>query len=270
MAHVGGASTKKSLGQHWLADPRYLKRIAEAAEIQPDDTVVEIGPGTGHLTKHLAARASRLIAVELDDDLSRRLEEAYVREPRVLIIHGDVLELLAVEILRCGGASTPYVVVGNLPYNVGTAIIRKFLQSDPAPRRIVATLQAEVAERMAAKPGEMSWLSVEAQVYAEAKLLFKVPRRAFRPPPKVQSAVVRLDLRPKPVLDPKEIPAFLEFAHAGFAAPRKRLGNSLAVGLGVEKPEAVALLEKAGVDPGQRPAKLDLEAWLAVFRAYRS
>lgn len=269
MAPAGGARTKKSLGQHWLADPRYLTRIADAADIQPEDTVVEIGPGTGHLTKHLAARTERLIAVEKDDELALRLDEIYKREAGVIVIHEDALEVPASEILRRGGGSVPYVVVGNLPYNVGTAIIRKFLQAEPAPRAIVGTLQAEVAERIGAKPGEMSYLSVEAQVYAETKLLFRVPPRAFRPPPRVHSAVVRLDVRPEPIVAPEDVPAFLKLAQAGFAAPRKRLRNSLAVGLSVEKAEAVELLAEAGVDDAQRPAMLDLGAWVAVFRAYQ-
>ncbi|HUF53570.1 MAG TPA: 16S rRNA (adenine(1518)-N(6)/adenine(1519)-N(6))-dimethyltransferase RsmA [Dehalococcoidia bacterium] len=265
-----GARTKKSLGQHWLADPRYLARIADAAEIQPEDTVVEIGPGTGHLTKHLASRASRLIAVEKDDELASRLAMAYAGDDGVRVVHADALEVTPREILETTGGAGPYVVVGNLPYNVGTAIIRRFLQGKPRPRAIVATLQAEVAERIAAKPGQMTYLSVETQVFAEGRLLFRVPPRAFRPPPRVHSGVVRLDVRAQPVVTVEDVPSFIKLAQAGFFAPRKRLRNSLAIGLGVEAAEADRLLAEAGIDGEQRPAMLDMDAWVALFRAYRS
>ncbi len=262
-------SRKKSLGQHWLADPRVLERIAAAAVIEPGDTVVEVGPGTGGLTRLLAERAERLIAVEKDDALAVDLARAYGGSDSVIIVHADVLETPAAEILRRGGGATPYVVVGNLPYNVGTAILRAFLRAPLPPRAIVATLQAEVAERIAARPGRLTYLAVETRVYAEPEVLFKVPPRAFRPPPKVHSAVIRLVVRPSPAVAAGEVDAFLELLHAGFAAPRKRLRNSLAIGLRVKAPAVDALLAECRIDGEQRPAMIDLNAWRALFAAYQ-
>ncbi|MEX0683589.1 MAG: 16S rRNA (adenine(1518)-N(6)/adenine(1519)-N(6))-dimethyltransferase RsmA [Dehalococcoidia bacterium] len=269
MTQIRGARAKKSLGQHWLVDPRILSRIVDAVGIEPEDTVVEIGPGTGQLTKHLVKRASHLIAVEMDDRLAPALVEMYAGDERVHVVHADALEASVEEILSLGEGGLPYVVVGNLPYNVGTAIIRRFLQSRTPPRRIVATLQAEVAERMAAKPGKMNYLAAETQIFAEVRLLFRVPARAFRPPPRVHSAVVRLDVHPSPDVEVDNVQAFIQLVQAGFAAPRKRLRNSLAIGLGIEASEVDAILAERGVDGEQRPAMLGLEAWREVYLAYR-
>ncbi|HEY5640530.1 MAG TPA: 16S rRNA (adenine(1518)-N(6)/adenine(1519)-N(6))-dimethyltransferase RsmA [Dehalococcoidia bacterium] len=269
MTPAGSARTKKSLGQHWLADPRVLVRIADAAAIAPADTVVEIGAGTGQLTRVLAERSSRVIAVEKDDALAASLAREYGGADDVTVVHADVLETPAAEVLRRGGGAQPYVVVGNLPYNVGTAILRSFLRAPAPPRAIVATLQAEVAERIAAGPGRLTYLAVETQVYAEAELLFKIPPRAFRPPPKVHSAVIRLNVREAPRVAARDVDAFLEVVRAGFAAPRKRLRNSLAVGLGLKPPEVDVLLAECGVDGGQRPAMLGLDSWRVLFAAYR-
>ncbi len=269
MTPAGSARGKKSLGQHWLADGRVLARIADAAGIEPGDTVVEVGGGTGLLTSRLAERADHLIVVEKDDALAAELARAYGGSDAVTIVHADVLETSPAEILRRGGGAPPYIVVGNLPYNIATAILRGFLRSPMPPRTIVGTLQAEVAERVAARSGRMTYLGVETQVYAAAEVLFRVPPRAFRPPPRVHSAVFRLEVRRSPLVVAEDVEAFFEFVHAGFAAPRKRLRNSLAVGLKVKAAEVDVLLAACGIDGGQRPAMLDLDAWLELFAAHR-
>lgn len=243
--------------------------MSDAAEIEPGDTVVEVGGGTGLLTGHLAERADRLIVVEKDDALATDLAREYGGSGAVSIVHADVLETTPAEILRRGGGAPPYIVVGNLPYNIGTAILRHFLRSPAPPRAMIATLQAEVAERIAAGPGRMTYLAVETQVYAEAEVLFKVPPRAFRPAPKVHSAVIRLRVRSSPAVAPEDVDAFLELVHAGFAAPRKRLRNSLAVGLGVKAAVVDALLAACGIDGEQRPALLGLEDWRGLFAAHQ-
>ena len=264
-----GTRAKKSLGQHWLVDGGVVRRIADAAAIEPGLTVVEIGPGRGALTSALAERAPRLIAVEIDSALAAALREKYAGSPTVSVVEGDVLELAVEDILNRGDGGMPYIVVGNLPYFIGTAIVRKFLTAELRPERLVVMLQAEVAERMTAQAGEMSYLAVETQVYAEARLLFRIPARAFRPPPKVQSAVVRLDVRDSPDVEVDNHGSFLKLVQAGFAAPRKRLRNSLAVGLRVGAPEAGAILTDSGIDGDLRPQMLSLEDWRHIYYAWR-
>jgi 16S rRNA (adenine1518-N6/adenine1519-N6)-dimethyltransferase len=259
--------TKKSLGQHWLVDRRVLRRIADAADSTDADTVVEIGCGTGLLTELLAERASRLIGVEVDEELVEGLRARFAEARNVAIVNADVMSITPEELLEAGGGSAPYVVVGNLPYNIGTAVVSRFLQAERPPRWLVVTLQEEVAESMAAQAGKMSYLAVITQALAEARVLFRIPPRAFRPPPKVRSAVIRLDVRDEPLAPRTEINAFSELLHAGFAAPRKRVRNSLAIGLRVEAAEAEALLARAGIDATVRPAEIGVDGWLALHRA---
>ena len=261
---------RKSLGQHWLSDSRYLSRIAAAGEIDAADTVVEIGAGTGHLTERLAEQASRLIAVEVDPRLAAGLRERFTGRTNVVILEADVLETPVEHILAAGEGGLPYVVIGNLPYYIGTAIVRKFIQDRIRPRRLVVTLQAEVARNMSAATGHMSYLSVETQIFASAQVLFRIPPRAFRPPPKVDSAVVRLDPPEDPDVEVDDVASFLALARAGFAAPRKRLRNSLAIGLRIEPAAAEAIIARAGLDPGRRPAELSLTDWRALYFAHRA
>lgn len=261
---------RKALGQHWLTDGRYLSRISAAADSAEADTVVEVGAGTGLLTERLAARASRLVAVEVDAGLLKVLRERFAGRPSVTVLQADVLQTSIEELLSSGGGGLPYVVVGNLPYFIGTAIIRKFIQDRLRPRWMIATLQADVAASMAAQPGVMSYLSVETQVFAETRVLFRIPPRAFKPAPKVESAVVRLDVHESPDVEVDHIGTFLELVRAGFAAPRKRLRNSLAIGLRIEPAAAGVMIERAGLDPGRRPAEMSLPDWRALYFAYRA
>src|SRR5438093_5565731 len=264
-----GVRSRKSLGQHWLTDRAALKRIVDLAEIDDPDTFIEIGAGTGLLTGFLAERAGKLIAVEVDERLASRLTEKFAGLENLTVLTSDVLENTPEDLLSAGGGNLPYVVVGNLPYFIGTVIVRRFLEARVRPRRLIVTLQAEVAESMAAPPGRMSYLGVEVQTLAEAKVLFQLPPRAFKPPPKVRSAVVRLDVRDTSDVEVDDREAFLSVVRAGVAAPRKRLRNSLAVGLRVSPSEAGEVLSRAGVDPGQRPANLSLSDWREVYFAYR-
>ena len=259
---------RKDLGQHWLVDSRVLARISKAADIQPEDTVIEVGPGKGALTRFLATRARNLILIEVDPVLAAGLREKYAGAENVHLVEGDVLDLSITDILNQGGGGLPYVVAGNLPYFIGSAIVRKFLTATMPPRWLVVTLQAEVAERMAAKPGKMSYLSVEMQLLAETRLLFRIPPSAFRPAPKVRSAVLRLDARDSPDVEVDDRERFLELARAGFAAPRKQLRNSLAVGLKMDGPAAEALITSAAIDPSTRPQTLNLDDWRRLYFAY--
>ena len=257
------------MGQHWLVDRRILARIARAADFTPDDTVVEVGAGTGLLTALLARRASRLIAVEVDPDLAAALRERFRDRDNVSVLESDVLALAPEEILSQGGGRLPYVVAGNLPYSIGSAIVRHFLAARAQPRWLLVTLQSEVARNMAAGPGRMSFLSVETQYYAEPRVLFDIPPGAFRPPPKVRSALLRLDTLDGPAVEVDDREAFFRLVQAGFAAPRKQLRNALAIGLKCRPADAEATLAEAALDPIRRAQTLTLDEWAALYSAYR-
>jgi 16S rRNA (adenine1518-N6/adenine1519-N6)-dimethyltransferase len=257
------------LGQHWLVDHRILTRIARAADFTPDYTVVEVGAGTGLLTALLARRASRLIAIEVDPELAAALRERFHGCDNVSVLESDVLALAPEEILSQGGGRLPYVVVGNLPYSIGSAIVRHFLSARDQPRWLLVTLQSEVARNMAAGPGRISFLSVQTQYYAQPRVLFDIPPGAFRPPPKVMSALLRLDTLDDPAVDVVDRKAFLRLVQAGFAAPRKQLRNSLAIGLKCRPADAEATLAEAALDPSRRAQTLTLDEWAALYSAYR-
>ncbi len=260
---------RRALGQHWLVERRYLQRIAEAARPSPNDTVIEVGAGPGNLTRFLLPYCSRLIAVEVDERLASLLQDRFSGTPHLWVVQADVLQVTPAELLAIAGAGAPYVVVGNLPFSIGTAVVRHFLRATFQPRWLVVTLQLEVAQSMVAPPGKMSYLSVETQLLTNPRLLFVIPPWAFRPPPKVYSAVVRLEVRAQPLVPAEDMEALLKVAQAGFAAPRKQIRNSLALGLKVSPQVAEAFLKAASIDPSRRPGDLTLEDWLRLFQAMR-
>ena len=260
---------RKALGQHRLVDRRVLRRIARAADFTPDDTVIEVGAGSGLLTELLARGASRLIAVEVDPELAAGLRERFHGRENVSILEADILSLAPEEVLARGGGRLPYVVAGNLPYSIGSPIVRHFLTARAQPRWLLVTLQAEVARNVAAGPGGMTYLSVEMQYYAQPRLLFEIPASAFRPPPKVRSAVLRLDTREGTAVEVDDREAFFALVRAGFAAPRKQLRNALAIGLACSASAVETMLAEAGVEPTRRAQTLTLEEWRALYRAYR-
>jgi 16S rRNA (adenine1518-N6/adenine1519-N6)-dimethyltransferase len=258
---------KKSLGQHFLVDRSVVRRIVAAIGQPP--VVVEVGPGPGALTGPLAALGGTLICVELDDELAARLQEHFATTPGVTVVHEDVLASQAETILQAGSidVETPYVVAGNLPYNIGAAILRHFLEALHPPERMVVMLQREVARSICAAPGDMGLLGVATQAYAVPKLLFDVPPGAFAPPPKVTSSVIELTRRETPIVSPAERETFFTTVRAGFSAPRKQLRNTLANGLRVEASVAEAALTSAGIEASLRPALLSVEDWLRLSRA---
>ncbi len=246
-----------------------VNRIVAAADAGPKDTVVEVGPGLGVLTERLATTAGRVVAVELDAKLASRLREQYRGQDHVTVIERDVLAVSPGALLAEAGAvqSAAYSVVGNLPYNSGAAILRHFLEAEHGPKSIVAMLQREVADSIVSGPGKMSLLGVSVQVYAKARKLFNVPPRAFYPPPRVTSGVIRLDLLETPLITPSQREKFFNVVRAGFAAPRKQLRNTLAQGLGVPPPEAARLVEAARLEPTLRSQDVPLEGWLRLAMA---
>jgi len=260
---------RKRLGQHFLTDRRILQRILAAARLSPSDTVVEVGAGRGILTESLAQAAGRVIAVEIDEALCEQMRLRLAPYPNVAIVCGDILALPPEELLTHAGATPPYVVVANLPYYIASAVLRRFLEAQTPPRQLIVMVQAEVAESMSAEPGRMGLLSVATQFYAQARILFFVPPRAFRPPPKVRSAVVRLDVRSQPAVAIDDREAFFRLVRAGFAAPRKQLRNVLVLGLGLEPTAAEALLAEAAIDAQRRAQTLSMEEWARLYEAWR-
>jgi 16S rRNA (adenine1518-N6/adenine1519-N6)-dimethyltransferase len=264
-----GFATRKALGQHFLTDARILRRIADACELTPASAVVEVGAGTGALTAELSKRAGRVVAVELDDKLYAYLRQRF-EGTNVTIVAGDARAQPPAELLAQAGVGPPYTVAGNLPYYVAQPVLRHFLESSPPPERLLVMVQAEVAESIVAQPPKMSLLGVSVQLFGEATLLFRVPPSSFAPPPKVQSAVVRIDVAPRPRAGVRDTEAFFTVVRAGFSAPRKQLRNSLARGLGVEPAVASELLAAAAIDPTLRPQALALEQWSALTDAWNA
>ena len=253
---------KRSLGQNFLVDTRVRARILAAADLTADDVVLEIGPGRGFLTRGLAERAGRVVAVEIDGELSRRLSDAYDDQPQVTVVEADARE---VDIDALVPAGTPYKLVANLPYYAASPIIRRFLEAEHKPTVMVVMLQREVARTMCAAPGKMSMLSVATQVYGKPRIVCSVPPRAFKPQPKITSAVVRIDVYDEPAvpMDPRD--DFFDLVRAGFSTPRKQIRNSLAVGLTIPPAESEVMLNAAGIDPKRRAQTLTLGEWSSLL-----
>ena len=256
---------RKSLGQHFLADPRILARIADAVALGADETVVEIGPGRGSLTDALLARAARVVAIEIDRKLVELLREKYVNEPRLTIIEADVLEVNLGE-----AAGGPYALAGNVPYYITTPILFQALRQ-PRALRSVLLVQKEVAARMAAPPGADDYgaLSVNVQAVAEVELLFRIPAGAFNPPPRVDSAVVRVTPRAEPVVAPGIEEPFRIFVQAAFALRRKQMRRVVRTVAERSALDAEAALEAAGIDPDARPETLSAAQFYALGRALK-
>ena len=252
-----GLRPDKKLGQNFLQDSSALEKIADAAEIQADDCVLEIGPGLGSLTRYLADSARSVAAVELDPDLIPLLKAVLKPHPNVRIVHGNILDLPISELVDQPG----YIAAANIPYNITSAIIRHLLESEPKPRRIVLTVQKEVAERICAKPGDMSLLALSVQVYGSPRIVAKIPAGAFFPAPNVDSAILRVDIYDEPVIPADLLPRFFKLTKAGFGQKRKTLRNSLSAGLHIKPAEAEAMLKQAGIDPMRRAETLSIEEW---------
>lgn len=287
------APARKSLGQHFLTDHRYLAPILEAAELTPADIVLEIGPGRGVLTEALAVRVGCLVAVELDHRLIEPLRQRFAGQSHVHIVRGDILEhapgwLVATACLtkvrakssesdaperlqlektssQASALQTPlaYKVVANLPYYITSAVLRHLLEAEQSPSLAVLMVQWEVARRICAGPGEMSLLAVSVQYYAEPRVVQRVPAKAFSPKPKVDSAILQLRVRSRPVVDVAP-DRFFRVVRAGFSQKRKQLINTLAAGLHIDKGEIQRWLKEVGIDPTRRAETLTLSEWEKV------
>jgi 16S rRNA (adenine1518-N6/adenine1519-N6)-dimethyltransferase len=253
------AGPNKSLGQHWLKDRDILAHIADCAELIETDTVLEIGPGLGTLTSELLRRSEKVVAVEFDAELARKLPAQFP---------GKNLEVITSDILSFDLSSLPkqYSVVANVPYYITSKIVQLLMTADNKPRIAVLLVQKEVAQRLAARPGQMSILAVSAQLFADVTLGNIVPASFFTPAPKVDSQVVILRTRLTPFLTDIDEKEFFRVVKAGFSAKRKKLRSSLSGGLKISKPDAEELLRRAGISSDVRAEALSLEQWAQLSR----
>jgi 16S rRNA (adenine1518-N6/adenine1519-N6)-dimethyltransferase len=250
---VNDSIPKKSLGQHWLHDDAMLEAICDSADVTADDVVLEVGPGLGTLTKKLIARGARVVAVEFDTDLAAQLPSR-VQSDALTVIHQDILG---------------YKVVANIPYYLTSNLIRVLSESTNPFSTAAILIQKEVAERVAASPGQMSLLSVSAQFYCDVSLDIEVPARLFTPPPKVDSQVLVLRYRSEPLYENVDTKQFFRLVKAGFSQKRKTLVNSLSGGLAISKDEARAMLQAADIAENTRAQALSLDDWYALYEVAR-
>lgn len=252
---------KKSLGQHWLHDRYVLEHIADCAELSDGDSVLEIGPGLGTLTSVLLRRSKQVMSVEFDPDLARKLPAQFP---------GKNLTVIESDILAFDLSTQPagYKVVANVPYYITSKIVQLLMTAENKPSVAVLLIQKEVAERLAAKPGDMSILAISAQLFAEVSLGDIVPAALFTPPPKVDSQVVVLKTRPQSLLGDMPEKQFFTVVKAGFSAKRKKLRSSLSGGLRLPKDQIEALLKEADISPDARAEDLSIAQWLALARIY--
>lgn len=261
------AKPRKALGQNFLRDAVILDRIVRESGTGPDDTVLEIGPGTGELTERLVRVARRVVAVELDETLAHHVRARLLDADNLAVINANVLDYTPADLLAEGKASPPYAVVANIPYYITAPILRTFLENALPPTRMTMMMQKEVALSLVARPGKMSLLGASVQYYGEARLLFTVPRAAFYPAPNVDSAVVRIDVRARPAVCVPDVAQYFSVIRAGFSQPRKQLHNALAGRLWLPPDTAPEVLRSAGIDPMRRAQTLSLQEWATVAAA---
>ena len=318
---------RKGLGQNFLSDPYHLSKIIEAAELSPTDTVLEIGPGPGTLTRLLAETAGHVIAVELDPHMVNLLNNELGHLSNLTIIEADILKVEVVSLLSKVNSENPqtqnsakgaqakpetqntqkastsklkiqnskfktqnsklrqrhasetqnskletqnYKAVANLPYYITSAVLRHLLEAPLKPQRLVVTVQKEVAQRIVAGPGKMSLLAVSVQFYGQPVLVHRIPAGAFYPPPKVDSAVVRIDTYPQPAVDGVSVDLFFEVVKAGFGQKRKQLKNALAAGLNRPVSEMAEIMNGVGIDPTRRAETLGLREWEQLAKKFAS
>lgn len=256
---------RKSLSQNFLTDPEALDAIVGAAELQPGDRVVEVGPGLGVLTRRLLAAGASVLAVELDPRLAEYLRRELYGIDRFDLVEADALDLHPREMFP----DQPFKLVANIPYHITSPLLHAFLEGERPPELTVLLVQLEVAERVAAPAGQMSYLSVFAQNVAEAEVVTRVSAAAFEPAPAVDSAVLRLRRRSTPVVPPGDArPPFYRVVQAGFRQRRKQVHNGLSRELPVDRDAVTAALERCEVAPDRRPQTLTVAEWACLADAF--
>ncbi|MFN2519753.1 MAG: 16S rRNA (adenine(1518)-N(6)/adenine(1519)-N(6))-dimethyltransferase RsmA [Candidatus Limnocylindria bacterium] len=261
-----GVRAAKRYGQHFLVDRSVLRAIIDAAEIGSDDDVLEVGPGPGVLTRALSERARSVAAVEADPRMLDLAREALADRGNVLLAHANALEVD----LYAVGPSPPTRIVANLPYRITSPLLERFLAHPRRPPLVVVLVQEEVARRIVADPSdarERGYLSVFVQAFAEPRIVRRVPARAFRPPPKVGSAVVAMRTRAVPAFAPLDQRRFLRLVSDAFRHRRKQLGSALTFEAGASREAAARALSAAGIEPRRRPEELSMAEWVALAGA---
>ncbi len=254
---------KKSLGQHWLDDPVSLDAMLEAADIGLEDTVLEIGPGPGTLTEELVASAKHVTAVEFDEALAAKLP-GRIKANNLTVVQSDILGFDLTSL------PPDYKVVANIPYYLTSNLLRVLCESPNHFSKAAILIQKEVAERVCARPGAMSLLSVSVQFYCETSLGSVVPARLFTPPPKVDSQILKLTYRTQPLFPGIDTKQFFRVVKGAFSQRRKTLLNSLSAGLQLDRVQTADLLEAAGIIPTQRAQALDLEQWYTLYTQFQA
>ena len=276
LLHQFDLKARKGLGQHFLIDREVLGLVSSAAELTPADVIMEIGPGLGVLTTELARQAGWVVAIELDSKLATILKQTMAPFDNVTIINEDILGINPEDLLQEQKAGFPpainnpfnYKVVANLPYYITAHVLRHFLEASVKPQIMVVMVQKEVAEVIVAEPGQMSLLSISVQFYGEPRIISNVPARCFYPVPAVDSAILRVDVYPQPVVAVTDESSFFGLVRAGFTASRKQICNSLAQGLGLPKAEVLSLLGRASIVPQRRAETLTLDEWAQLWQVF--
>jgi 16S rRNA (adenine1518-N6/adenine1519-N6)-dimethyltransferase len=261
LLHTHNMRPNKSFGQNFLVDRAILRGIVDAARLEPGDEVLEVGAGTGVLTRELAKRARRVVAVEIERDMIALLRKTTGRYQNVELVTRSLLDLDPREVF----GQERYKLVANLPYYITAPTFRHFLESENPPCLLVVMVQYEVAQRIVAGPGDLSLLGVSIQFYGRPEIVATVPARAFYPAPKVDSAILRVEVNDQPPLTRKERDSFFRVVQAGFAEKRKQLHNALTHHLHRKNEEIRACLVTANIDPSRRAETLSMEEWLRLW-----
>jgi len=259
-----GAAPLKKFGQNFLIDKSIPRKIIGSADLKPNDIVLEIGPGIGTLTLELAKRAKKVIAIEKDEKMAEILKETLKDFKNVKIIFGDVLKM---DFSDYQLQTTNYKLIANLPYYIVSPVIRKFLESENPPKEMILMVQREVAQRICAKPPDMSILAVSVQFYAKPEILFYVPKNSFWPRPKVDGAMIKLKVENRKWKVDKNL--FFKIVKAGFSQPRKQLCNNLANGLKLNKVEVKNWLLENKINPSQRAETLTIKNWIKLISTFK-
>lgn len=261
-----GIQPKKSLGQNFLVEPAGLMKVISAAGLESGEEVLEIGAGLGSLTVLLAQTCKRVTTVEIDPRMLPPLDEALKPYQNVRVVPGDILELNPSELVQ----QEDYVVVANIPYYITSAIIRHLLAAERKPSRLILTIQKEVAQRVVARDGKMSLLSLSVIVFGQPEIAAVIPAGSFFPAPDVDSAILRISLYPEPLISVSQLDQFFRLAHAGFGQKRKTLRNSLSAGLSLPAGEVESRLLSAGIAPARRAETLSIAEWAALINSFKN